>query len=165
MPSVLCLPHPFPPSSHIVCLSVPPAEAKGTKFQAGPAVVPRCGCFLHELTAPWGLPCTVSADTCLFPPDLNPDLDNTQLAATPGIKSCFLHAKVGLSEFAVVEFAKELKAERIFTVKDFLGANSIVACTRRLVEILDRHLALYPDLPENKHAAPGTCAGCEAALA
>ena len=113
----------------------------------------------------WGLPCTVSAATCLYPPDLNTDLGITQLAATPGIKSCFLHAKVGFSEFAVVEFAKELKAERIFTVKDFLGANSIVACTRRLVEILDRHLALYPDLPENKHTAPGTCAGCEAALA
>ena len=162
MPSVLCLPHPFPPSSHIVCLSVPPAEAKGTKFQAGPAVVPRCGCFLHKLTVPWGLPCTVSADTCLFPPDLNPDLDNTQLAATAGIKSCFLRTKAGFSVHAAARFSKELQAAMVHTVGDFVAhtfpdARLNVHATEKLARCLNLDAV-------NLHAASGTPGGCDMML-
>jgi len=61
-----------------------------------------------------------------------------------------------MNEFAAVKFAKELEAEGIFTVGDFLDANCDLKCSRGLVTKLDRHLALYTDLPENKHAAPGT---------
>ena len=154
-------------ASSRVCLCVPPAEAKGTKFQAAPAVAPRCGCAIQVLTAPWGLPCTVSAATYLVPPELNTDLDITQLAATAGIKSCFLHTKAGFSVFAAAAFAKKLDATGICTVGDFLRV-SHAKCSSHLPSVpvmrLDRCLQRYPDLPENKHAAPGMRGGCDMLL-
>ena len=115
----------------------------------------------------WGLPCTVSEATSLFPPDLNTDLDTIKLAATPGIKSCFLRVKLGLSVFAAANFAKALRAAWIYTVGDFLGVYHLRWPThlRHFVEALDRCLAQYPDLPENHHFPPGTCGGCEVARA
>ena len=93
------------------------------------------------------------------------DLDKAQLAATSGFKSCFLHTDFGMSEFSAVGFAKELEAEHIYTVGDFLKVDRDLKCSPRLVAQLDMHLAQYTHLPENKHAAPGTCAGCAVALA
>ena len=148
-----------------MCLPGPPEEAKGTKFQAVPAVVPRCGCFLHKLTVPWGLPCTVSATTYLFPPDLNPDLDNTELAAKPGIKSCFLCTKAGFGVHAAVRFSKELEAAMVHTVGDFVAhkfpdARLNVDATEKLARCLN----LGVDTPVNLHAASGTPGGCDMML-
>ena len=124
--------------------------------------MPRCGCFLHKLTVPWGLPCTVSADTCLFPPDLNPDLDNTQLAATAGIKSCFLRTKAGFSVHAAARFSKELKAAMVHTVGDFVAhtfpdARLNVHATEKLARCLNLDAV-------NLHAASGTPGGCDMML-
>ena len=113
----------------------------------------------------WGLPCTVSAATYLFPPDLNTDLDTTELADKPGFKSCFLRTHLDISTDSAVRFAKMLHSEAIFTVGDFLKVECDWKSLHRLVTKLDRYLAQFPDLPENRHAAPGTCAGCAVALA
>ena len=58
-----------------------------------------------------------------------------------------------------------LHSEAIFTVGDFLKVECDWKSLHRLVTKLDRYLAQFPDLPENRHAAPGTCAGCAVALA
>ena len=122
---------------------------------------------LHQLTAPLGFAMHSFRSTSLFPPDLNTDLDTIKLAATPGIKSCFLRVKLGLSVFAAANFAKALRAAWIYTVGDFLCVYHMRWPThlRRFVEALDRCLAQYPDLPENHHFPPGTCGGCEVARA
>ena len=107
----------------------------------------------------------MSADTYLFPRDLNPDLDTAELAAKPGFKSCFLRTHLKISTDSAVRFAKMLYSEAIYTVRDFLRLKCDWKSLHRLVTKLDRYLARFPDLPENKHAAPGTCAGCAVALA
>lgn len=113
----------------------------------------------------------VSAATYLFPPELNTDLERLEaldVAATAGIKSCFLHTKAGLGLLAAAEFAKELRAAMTYTVGDFASltrqdiaqAKLNPVCVNKLARCLQR----YPDLPENKHAAPGMRGGCEVLL-
>ena len=113
----------------------------------------------------WGLPCTVSAGTCLFPPDLNPNLDITHLAATAGIESCFLCTNAGFSVFAAVPFAKELKAAGTYTVGDFVGIAHRQFAEALLSRVhMVRCLNLDVDIPANLHAASGTPGGCDMML-
>ena len=73
------------------------------------AVVRACGDPRPpSLTALWGLPCTVSDDTRLFPPGLDFNLGVDALANTDGIQSCFLRKEVPLSLEAAAHFAKQL---------------------------------------------------------
>ena len=116
-------------------------------------------------TVPWGFPCTVSADTYLFPDGLDMGLDDIELAATTGIKTCFLCTRVGMSPASAARFAKQLVAGWIFSVGDFLALTHeecMAQLPRAAVTRLDKFIKGCPDLPE--HAAPGTRGGCEMSL-
>ena len=116
-------------------------------------------------TVPWGFPCTVTADTYLFPDGLDMGLDDIELAATTGIKTCFLCTRVGMSPASAARFAKQLEAGWIFSVGDFLALaheECMAALPRADVTRLDKFIKGCPDLPE--HAAPGTRGGCEMSL-
>jgi len=114
----------------------------------------------HSLTALWGLLCTVSAATPLYPVALAYNLDPGQLAQKAELASCFLCTQVHMEPMQAAIFAKQLYGEAVSTVGTFLGITHEeiqkmplpVACVGRL----DKHLQRLPGLPENLHAAPGT---------
>ena len=116
---------------------------------------------LTVTTVPWGFPCTVSTDTCLFPGGLDMNLADIELAATPGIKTCFLCTRLGMSPGCAARLAKQLAAELICTVGDFLGLTHeecMARLPREVVTRLDRFIKGCQDIHD--HAAPGTRGGC-----
>ena len=85
------------------------------------------------------------------------NLADTELAATRGIKTCFLCTRLGMSPGCAATAAKQLAAELIGTVGDFLGLTHeecMEQLPRTVVRKLDRFLEGCPGVFE--HAAPGT---------
>ena len=143
-----------------MCLSVRQRKP-AVRSSAGIAKSPT----LTIQTVPWGLPCTVSAGTYLFPRGLDMSLGPEELAETAGIKTCFLCTRVNMSADAAAEVARILGAQLVFTVGEFLEL-TLEECMdylpRTVVKRLDRFFKGCPGLPE--HAAPGTLGGCEMLL-
>ena len=124
----------------------------------------RCPHPSHSLTDLWGLLCTVSDDTPLFPAPLASDLDLNQLAQEPAMVSCFLCTQADMSPMGAAIFAKQLCAAAVVTVNDFLCLTHAECEAQKLppaaVMRLDRCLKQFPHLPTNRHAALGTRGCC-----